>query len=152
LKERERLKERRAISPVISVIMLSVVVLAVGGAIWSFSQGAMTITAEDYVEAMVNMTDTISERFIVENVVYDTTTDILSIWVFNYGDVDIVVDVYAEVDEGESGSRKNYEIPSGAFKTAEINEITLVNSSGKEVAIKIVSRRGNNAFYRYVMP
>lgn len=58
-------------SPVISAVILSAVVLAVGGAIWAFSQGAMTITAEDYAEGVVNMTDVISERFIIEMVSYD---------------------------------------------------------------------------------
>ena len=138
---------RRAFSPVLSAIIISAVVLAVGGAIWAFSQGAMTIAAEDYAEAVINMTDTISERFIVEQVCYIETT--LSIWIYNYGQVDIVVDVYADVDEGESGSSMNHDIPSGAFEKAEIN---LVQLSGKEVAIKVISRRDNNAFYRYIMP
>ena len=70
MKERERLKERRAISPVISAIILSAVIMAVGGAIWAFSQGAMTITAEDYAEDVIEMTDVISERFIIEMVSY----------------------------------------------------------------------------------
>ncbi|MCW4050436.1 MAG: hypothetical protein NWE89_11950, partial [Candidatus Bathyarchaeota archaeon] len=61
----------RALSAVISAIILSAVVMAVGGAIWAFSQGAMTITAEDYAEAVINMTDVISERFIIEMVSYD---------------------------------------------------------------------------------
>ena len=67
----------RAISPVISAIIISAVVIAVGGAVWAFSQGAMTITAEDYAEAVINMTDTISERFIIEMVWYgsDSATD-----------------------------------------------------------------------------
>ena len=65
---------RRAFSPVISIVIVSAVVLAVGGAIWSFSQGAMTITAEDYAEAVVNMTDTISERFIIEMVSYESVS------------------------------------------------------------------------------
>jgi len=32
----------------------------------------MTITAEDYAEAVINMTDTISERFIIEMVSYES--------------------------------------------------------------------------------
>jgi len=141
---------RRAFSAVLSAIIISGIVLAVGGAVWAFSQGAMTINAENYAESVIEMTDTISERFIVEQVCYVDPT--LFIWIYNYGEVDIVVDVYAGVDEGESGSSMNYEIPSGAFEAAEITGITLAQSSGEEVAIKVVSRRGNNAFYRYIMP
>jgi len=73
----ESTSRSKAFSPVISVVIISAVVLAVGGAIWAFSQGAMTITAEDYAEAVINMTDTISERFIIEMVWYgfDSATD-----------------------------------------------------------------------------
>jgi len=120
--------------------------MAVGGTIWAYSQGAMTITANDYAEDVIDTTDIICERFIIEHVSYDDPT--LSIWLYNYGGVDIVVDVYADVDEGDSGSSTDYEIPSGAFETVQI---TLAYSSGKEVVIKLVSRRGNNAFYRYIM-
>ena len=68
----ESTSRSRAFSPVISIVIISAVVLAIGGAIWAFSQGAMTITAEDYAEAVINMTDTISERFIIEMVSYES--------------------------------------------------------------------------------
>jgi len=74
LKERERLKERRAFSTVLSVLIISAVVLAVGGGIWAFSQSAMTISSEDYAESVINMTDTISERFIIEMVSYESVS------------------------------------------------------------------------------
>ena len=149
MKERERLNERRGISPVISALILSAAVLTIGGILWAFSQSAMTISAEDYAESVIEMTDTISERFIIEHVYYVDAVLELHVFVYNYGEVDIVVDVYADVNEGESGSSMNYEIPSGAFETAKIS---LAHSSGKEVAIKGASRRGNNVYYRYIMP
>ena len=137
----------RALSAIISAVILSAVVMAVGGTIWAYSQGAMTITAKDYAEAVIDTTDIICERFIIEHVSYDDPT--LSIWLYNYGGVDIVVDVYADVDEGDSGSSTDYEIPSGAFEKAEIS---LTISSCNEVAIKVVSRRDNNVYYRYIIP
>jgi len=82
---------RQAFSPVISTIILSAVVLSVGGVFWAYSQGAMTISAEDYAESLMNMTDIITERFIIEHVCYES--DYLYVWVFNYGDVDIEVKV-----------------------------------------------------------
>ena len=144
MKERERLKERRAISPVISVVILSAVVMAVGGAIWAFSQGAMTITAEDYAEAVVNTTETICERFIIEKVIHDPETNILSIWVFNYGYIDIEVNVtYPDNSVGwiEVSSKHLEEISFGFYPVSEI-----------EVGIKVESRRENDAYYRYVLP
>ena len=142
MKEKERLKERRAISPVISALVLSTVVLTIGGVLWSFSQGAMTISAEDYAESVINMTDTISERFIIEHVSYDGTN--LYIWVYNYGDVDIEIEVtYPENFIGWT------EVSS---KDLEKIDIGIVLSPNTEVGIKVESRRGNDVYYRYVVP
>jgi len=142
LKERERLNERRAITPVISALILSAVVLTVGGIVWAYSQGAMTISAEDYAESVINMTDTISERFIVEHVSYDETH--LYIWVYNYGDVGIEVNVtYPENLIGWT------EVLS---KDLEKIDIGIVLSPNTEVGINVESRRGNDVYYRYVVP
>jgi len=134
----------KAFSPIISIVIISAVVLACGGAIWAFSQGAMIITAEDYAEDVVNMTDTICERFIIEHVSYDNVTDILSIWVFNYGDINIEVNVtYPDNSVGwiEVSSKHLEEISFGFYPVSEI-----------EVGIKVESRRENDAYYRYVLP
>jgi len=144
LKERERLKERRAISPVISVVILSAVVMAVGGAIWAFSQGAMTITAEDYAEAVVNTTETICERFIIEKVIHDPETNILSIWVFNYGYIDIAVNV----------TYPDNPVSWREVSSKHLEEISFDFDPGDEteVGIKVESRRDNNVYYRFVVP
>ena len=135
---------RRAYSPVIAAVIISSVVLSVGGLIWFFSQGSMTITADDYAENMINMTDTICERFIIEHVAYDPEMDILRIWVFNYGDIDIEVNVtYPDNSVGW------IEISS-----KHLEEISFVFDPGSEieVGIKVESRRENDAYYRYVVP
>ncbi|MDH5744768.1 MAG: hypothetical protein OEZ52_14590 [Candidatus Aminicenantes bacterium] len=137
---------RRAYSPVITAIILSAVVLAVGGAVWSFSQGAMTVTADDYIDGVNDLIDTISERFVIEHVANSETQ--IRVWVYNYGEVAIVVDVYVDIDGGESNSVKDIEVES-----KDIYEVIIDFSSiqvDKEVAIKTVSRRGNNAYYRYL--
>ena len=136
----------RAFSPVISVVILSAVVLAVGGAIWAFSQGTMTITAEDYAENMMNVTDAICERFIIEHVA-DNGSHIF-VWVYNYGDVDIVIDVYIDIDGGSSNSILNVGVDSQGLVEVER---ALSFTSWDEVAVKAVSRRGNNAYYRYIV-
>jgi hypothetical protein len=118
--------------------------MAVGGAVWAFSQGAMTITAEDYAEAVVNMTDTICERFIIEHVSYDDVNYILSIWVFNYGDIDIAVNV-------------TYPDNSASWRevsSKHLEEISFDFDPGDETefGIKVESRRGNDVYYRFVVP
>jgi len=145
LKERERLNERRALSPVISAVILTAAVLTVGCSIWFFSQSAMTITAEDYAESVINMTETISERFIIEQVIYDPETHILSIWVFNYGDINIEVNVtYPGNDvRWKEVSSKNLE---------EISFEFIPDSEIVEVGINVETRRGNDAYYRFVVP
>ncbi len=142
LKSRYR---RRAFSQVISALILSAVVLAVGGAVWAFSQGAMTLVAEDYVEDVIELTDIISERFIIEQVGYVSSE--LSVWVFNYGDVDIEFKVEIGVDtwpEDWKGlaSKDMVRVGLGVFSPA----------SGVELNIKAYSQRSNDAFYRFIVP
>ncbi len=145
LKSKDR---RRALSTVISALILSAVTLAVGGSIWAFSQGAMTITAEDYAESVINMTDIISERFIIEHVGYvSEISDDLYVWVFNYGDVDI--EFKLEV-EGYTGS-----MDWTGLASKDMKRIILLDSSPSsedELNIKAYSRRGNHAYYLFIVP
>jgi len=144
VKERERLEERRAIAPVISALILSAVVLTVGGVVWAFSQGAMTITAEDYAESVIEMTDTISERFIVEHVAYGDQE--MKVWIYNYGDVDIDV----KIQVGDVTHPEDWiEIAEGGFADVEF---TYPAGSGDELVIVAYTRRGNHAYYRYIVP
>ena len=138
---------RRAISPVIAALILSAVVMAVGGAVWSFSQGAMTITAEDYAEAVINMTETISERFIIEHVNHSATE--LSVWIYNYGDVDIEVKIQYEGVTEPAGSDDWIEVASKDLKHVRITDF---NSAPRELNVNAYSKRGNNAYYRYLVP
>jgi len=145
LKERESLKERRALAPVISALILSAVVLTVGGVVWAYSQGAMTISAEDYAESVIEMTDTISERFIIEHVSY--TGSHLNVWLYNYGDVDIEVKIQVG---GVTHPDEWREIEEGGF--AELEPLDYTAATGDELVIRAYTRRGNNAYYRYLVP
>ena len=150
MKERERLNGRRAFSPVISALILTAAVLTVGCAIWFFSQSAMTITAEDYAESVIDMTDTISERFIIEHVGYVSGISDLYVWVFNYGDVDIefkfqIGALTYPVDPKEwigLASKDMVPVQLEGFSPA----------SGVELNIRAYTRRGNNAYYRFIVP
>ena len=135
---------RRAYSPVIAAIILSATVLSVGGVVWVFSQGSMTITAEDYAESLLDMTDVISERFIVEHVNYNGTH--LHVWVFNYGDVDIEI----KVNVGNMTYPENWiDIASGEM--IPISPIDFTAITGEILNIRTYSGRGNNAYYRYLV-
>ena len=212
----------RAFSPVISAVILSAVVIAVGGAIWAFSQGAMTIPAEDYAEGVVNMTDVISERFIIEMVSYNKTrvtaeavetgndvetifyldnslvvsgseaiyldelvqtkgvnytidyatgnitfseapatgvaitadykytTNPLRVWIFNYGTVDIEVKVQVKDVTCPAAKDDWIEIPSNDMMP--FPTITLDPIWREELNVMAYTKRGNNAYYKYVVP
>ena len=143
MKKRERLKERRAISPVISALILSAVVLTIGGVVWAFSQGAMIISAEDYSESMIEMTDTISERFIIEHAAYIESN--LKVWIYNYGTVDI--DLKVEV-KSITYPTEWKPIARGGFEEIDTTSFT----AGEELVIRAYTKRGNNAYYRFIVP
>jgi flagellin-like protein len=140
---------RRALSPVIATIILSAVVLTIGGGLWAFAQGTSTIIAEDYVNGTLSLVDEITERFVVEWVFNSSNCDTLSVWVYNYGDVDLVVDVYIDVDDGNNGTTLGTEIIAGDYAEIDVSFAGDPLQKGDEVSIKVYSRRQNSAYYLY---
>ena len=104
----------------------------------------MTITAEDYAEGVIDMTDTISERFIIEHVGY--VSEELTVWVFNYGDVDIEFKVEVGVNTWPEDWR------GSASKDMVSVGLNGFPSGPGEWNIRIYSRRGNDAYYRFIVP
>jgi len=138
----------KAFSPVISSMILTTVVLVIGGSIWFFSHNTSTIIADQYVDGIIDIMDEISERFTVELVGYDGV-NFLRVWVYNYGEVEVKVDIYADVAGLASGSSFDNEIMSGELLDVSFS---LGEISGNVVIIKVVSRRGNYAHYQYLAP
>jgi len=141
------LNARKAIAPVISSLIITTVVLAIGGVIWFFSQNATIIVADQYVDGVIDIMDEISERFTVEFVGYDGV-NLLRVWVYNYGEVDTEVDIYAVSGLLSDSSFEN-EIMSGENLDVCLD---LAGISGEVVTIKVVSRRVNHAHYQYLAP
>lgn len=138
---------KRGTSPVIASVLLSAVVLSVGVSVWFYCQSASTAIANDYVEGVIGLIGEISERFTVERVGYDGAS--LRVWIYNYGEVGVVVDVYADVTSVASDPYIGKEAPSGALVDVYLD---LVDVSGCVVIVKVVSRRGNRVCYRYFAP
>ena len=128
-------------------MILTTVVLVIGGSIWFFAHNAATITADQYVGGIIDIMDEISERFTVELVGYDGVN--LRVWVYNYGEVDAEVDIYADVAGLASDSSFDNEIMSGELLDVILH---LEGISGEIVTIRVVSRRGNYAHYKYLAP
>jgi hypothetical protein len=143
------MRRRAALSEVISSIILSGVVLAVGGALWSYSLGATTVIAENYAEGTLNLVDEITERFTVEWVASSTNGETLTIWVFNYGNVDIEVDVYVRVNADTSKSVLGTTITLGSYEEIPFSFVGDALEGGDIVSIQVYSRRQNVVYYTY---
>ena len=142
--------ERKALSPVISSLILSAAVIAIGGGLWSYSAGAATVVADSYVNDTLELVNEVTERFVVEHVTIDAEKDTLSVWVYNYGSQKINVDVYVRDGDTVIGSTLGTVIDKGDTSGIPI-EIT-VRASDDEVSIKVHSRRQNNADETYYVP
>lgn len=141
---------RKALSPVISSLILSAAVIVIGGAVWSYSVGAATSIADSYVNDTLNLAEEVTERFMVEHVTIDAGLDTLSVWVYNYCSQSITVDTYIRDGNIVIGSTHGSVIAKGdtSLITVEITQ----RSSNDEVSIKIHSRRQNTTYETYYVP
>ena len=150
--------DKKGLSPVVATIILCGVVLIVGISTWSYTYMVSNSLQTSYYEGVQRQIDTISERFIVEHVAYDNSTNNLNVWVYNYGnasgkygDIGIMVVVSVWENGNLSGQSDWFTILSG-----ELVEITVspnpAPSAGSELIVKADSRRGNVAYQTYVVP
>jgi len=149
------MESRRGISPVIATIILSAVVLTIGSAVWSYAQGASTVIATGYVNDTLTIMREVTERFTVEHVSNHSAGTILYVWIYNYGTVDILADVYANATHLTThtfSSTLGTTVVSGSIVKVEASFQSNPLQSGDQVAIKVHSRRQNNAYYTYYVP
>ena len=142
----------------IATIILSAVVITIGAAIWNYAQGAATIIANDYINGTLDLLNEITERFTVEHVSNYSDGSLMYVWVYNYGEVDIFVDIYANATHYNSTTEEYEYLVSSNYTNSVVSEsIVKINilfssrhlSAGDFVAIKVHSRRQNNAYYKY---
>lgn len=148
---RQRKGCRRGVSEVISSVILTAIVLTVGCAVWFYAHSATSVMTNEYINETFNTMKEVLERFTVEHISNNTARTELYVWVYNYGEVDMEVDVYATIDGTTYSSDINnpLSIGSGDFAKATL---TISASSGDKVEIKVHSRRQNNAYSTYYMP
>jgi len=130
---------------------MTAMVMVIGGVVWSYASGAASVIASDYVDDVMELLETASERFTVEHVTNNSDCTVLHVWIFNYGSVNVTADVYASI--GDTTYTSDFDDPivvnSGALACANV---TVSAASGDEVGIKVHSRRQNNAYQIYVVP
>jgi len=142
--------KRRASSEVISAVILSGVVLAIGGFLWSYSLGATSVIASDYVNDTLTIVDEVTERFIIEKTFYDSTNSKLVVWVYNYGNQKTTLDIYIDIiDFTPDPSPKNIVIQAKEHGNVKF-DANLVE--GDQIIIRVFSRRQNVVQNIYTIP
>ena len=144
-------KKRRGLSPVVSAIIMSAAVVTVGSMLWSYTQGASTTIANDYINDVTELVNDVTERFTVEYVTNNSDCTVLHVWIYNYGKTNVTADVYVSNNETtySSDTGNPYYITDGESICANI---TVAFQSADEVMIKVHSRRQNNAYATYLVP
>ena len=147
---RDPFRRRRGLSPVISAIILSAVVIAVGGMVWSYAQGASTVIATDYTNNTLDLLNEVTERFTVEHVTNNSQGDTLTIWIYNYGEVDIVIDVYAAGNNTENNTLGT-SLVAGNLTQVQVYFTSDTLDINEVVMITVYSRRQNVVYSKYVV-
>ena len=146
------LNRRIGITPVISAVILTAAVLTIGCGLWYYSLGATSVIADNYVHDSLDLVDDIIERFDIEHASYRSDNNSLKVWVFNHGEVDIVVDVYVTANSTIEKSKFEVEVASGEIGTVSFDFTSDPLPSDTSVAIKAHSRRQNSAYCTYIIP
>jgi hypothetical protein len=95
--KRKRLK--KGVSPTISNLILLVAVIGTGLFLWWFALTRTNIAAADYADEVSEGIEKIEERFVIEHVQIQNTSEIynITIWVHNYGKISVnITDIYLE--------------------------------------------------------
>ena len=144
--------QRKALSPVIASVILSGMVLVVGAGVWSYSYGAASMMANDYADTTIDMVHTISERFCIEKVHYDNTTEYIHVWVYNYGSIEINTTISIKIGDTT--------YPDSTYRIINSKQIERVPfyigepdlAPSEEVVIEIVTTKSNQESVKYYVP
>ncbi|MFC1802518.1 hypothetical protein ACFL0D_00965 [Thermoproteota archaeon] len=143
-------KRKRGLSPVISQVILAAAVLTIGGGVWYFSLGYCSITADGYIDETLELMNVAIERFTVERVSNNTDASKLAVWINNYGEVELRVDVYAD-SFNRTASLQGVLIPAEKVKKIELDFSADPMVVGESLQIKIYSWRQNFAYMYYTV-
>ena len=147
-----RKKDERGISPVISSVILSAMVLVIGVSVWSVATSASSAISSSYFEEVMESVENIKERFCVDNVGFDEEANKLKIWIFNYGAIDITIEainirggnVYTHPSGGE--------VSAGELIGVDVVPDNISLHSGLSVTVEVRSNRGNKAYDSILLP
>lgn len=134
---RDVLADRRAITPVLSSLLLTVIAV-----------GAMAAATSATYVITTNLRETMSERVMVEDVFFNSATHTLDVYLRNTGKVNVhVASVYVNHVSQNFNSPFNLAISAGA-----VLSITYTWTSGSTYYIDIVTNRGTHIAGDYKAP
>lgn len=151
MKHYKKRTRRKGLSTVISSILLTATIVAVGGAVWNYAQGATSIISQSYIDDTIELVNDVTERFMIEYISNNTDFTTLYIWIYNYGNANVTADVYVTADDTvyTSDLDNPLYIESGEYVCANI---TVSVPTSESLTVKVHSRRQNNAYATYLVP
>jgi hypothetical protein len=122
-------------------------VLVIGATVWGVATGASTVIQNNYYEEVMESVEKVKERFVIENIGVDDDLTELRIWVFNYGPIDLTIDLI-RVTGGNNISSHSDSIAVSAGEiiliTLEPTQISLLR--GLSITVELRSSRGNKVY------
>lgn len=79
------LHNKRALSPIFATVLLVDIVIVQGSSVYYFAKNFITQATNDYSSTLSNSQQSISERLAVENVIYNSSSSKLSLYLINCG-------------------------------------------------------------------
>jgi hypothetical protein len=77
--------DRRALSPIFATVLLATIIIVVGSVAFYFSTNLTTNATNGYVNSLAISQQSISERIGFENVIYNHTSNTLTVYIINSG-------------------------------------------------------------------
>ena len=114
---------------------------------WNYASGASSVMASQYHNDSQELVKQLQERYMVEHITNNSTY--ITLWIYNYGDVDIDLVVYANNNGTIYSTDQNNPIPVTSKSNAQAT-ISATSSEGDNIGINVYSRRQNNVYYSYI--
>ena len=145
---------RRGIAPVVSSIIMCAVVLVIGASIWGVASSASSVLRSDYFEEVMESVEKIKERFCIENIGFDNTSQpTLKIWIVNYGKINTTIEWIRIRGGGDVSSHEfNTPISPGEMVRFDVAPTEVSLASGLSITVEVKSTRGNKAYDSILMP
>jgi flagellin-like protein len=144
---------KRGLSPVISSVILTAAVLVIGVSVWTFATGSSAVIQESYCDEVIESAEKVQERFCIENMGLDQASNTVTVWVLNYGPIDLTIDA-VRVTGGSNVSSHAVDvvIPIGEVVRIDVtpSEVSLLD--GLSLSLEVISRRGNKAYDSILIP